>query len=824
MNENTIEQLLQAINTLQDLGKVAYFNKGAYNSETTYELNDVVTYGGGSYVSMVNENRGNLPTNITYWNVVAEKGNTGETGKPFVIEKTYASIEDMVADYDNMNVNDYVMIQGNVEEEENATLWTKTETEASPYKWVYLADFSGASGITGQTPNIQIGNVTEGNEPVVTRRSGSSNENPILDFVLKTGATGQTGETGNGIASITKTSTSGLVDTYTITFTNGQTTTYQITNGANGSVVDVQVDGTSVVDNGVANIIGLTEMKQELEDMYNLLPKVQGTGETITLNNTAIGKMGFIYGGNTYQESPSGYTAVEYIESSGTQYIDTNYTPVQNDSIEIKRFKPNSITNTPVVFSAGTTDPQFIFLFDSYHSIFYKYFASGNAQSFEVNDMRQQEQTIKIDSTGIYFNGVKKGTSTYSGAVNSPLRLLHRANSIGEKYNGRIGRITITNGNITKLDLLPCYRNNDNVVGMYDLVSNTFYTNSGTGTFTYGSVVPNPDYPQDIQVVSGDNTIIVSNSDNTQSASYPISLPEGMELCKMGDYQDKIDKSTGKNLFDKNNVNSSQIIPYDGSISASTNGKTLWISCKPNTTYTISKIVGTRFQVFTTQSVPSVGVSYSDYLSDATASHLTITTSANAKYLCIYYYHSSDTLTEQQILNSIQIEEGTQATSYEPYGKIWYLNKQIGKVVLNGSESETFTYELVDGYDAFKYNCNNMLRTNVGLGVSNYYHNTNGVSLFGDGIVRFGWFNYYIYFINDTSRFSGTISNFKTWLNAHNVIIYFLLATPTTTEITDTTLISQLEAIKKSYTPQTNISQTNNDMPFILDVTAIQNL
>lgn len=47
---------------------------------------------------------------------------------------------------------------------------------------------------------------------------------------------GETGATGNGIASVAKTSTSGLVDTYTITFTNGQTTTFEVTNGEDGSV------------------------------------------------------------------------------------------------------------------------------------------------------------------------------------------------------------------------------------------------------------------------------------------------------------------------------------------------------------------------------------------------------------------------------------------------------------------------------------------------------------------------------------------------------------------------------------------------------------
>ena len=46
-----------------------------------------------------------------------------------------------------------------------------------------------------------------------------------------TGQTGQTGATGNGIASIEKTSTVGLVDTYTITYTNGDTDTFTVTNG-----------------------------------------------------------------------------------------------------------------------------------------------------------------------------------------------------------------------------------------------------------------------------------------------------------------------------------------------------------------------------------------------------------------------------------------------------------------------------------------------------------------------------------------------------------------------------------------------------------------
>ena len=49
------------------------------------------------------------------------------------------------------------------------------------------------------------------------------------------GDTGNTGATGNGIASVVKTSSAGLVDTYTITYTNGNTATFTVTNGQDGT-------------------------------------------------------------------------------------------------------------------------------------------------------------------------------------------------------------------------------------------------------------------------------------------------------------------------------------------------------------------------------------------------------------------------------------------------------------------------------------------------------------------------------------------------------------------------------------------------------------
>lgn len=78
-------------------------------------------------------------------NIRGPQGIQGAQGEPFKIKKTYPSIEEMQADFDNMEVGDYAMIANSVELEDNAKLYYRTETE-----WVFITDFSGATGIQGE--------------------------------------------------------------------------------------------------------------------------------------------------------------------------------------------------------------------------------------------------------------------------------------------------------------------------------------------------------------------------------------------------------------------------------------------------------------------------------------------------------------------------------------------------------------------------------------------------------------------------------------------------------------------------------------------------
>ena len=137
-----------------------------------------------------------------------EQGPQGPQGEGLFFYNYYETLEEMYADYQNVPVGNLVIISTDVDEEINGQYFLRVEE--APY-YSKKGDLSGAQGIQGP----------QGPQGI----QGVQGEQGIQ------GIQGIQGETGNGIASVVKTSTSGLIDTYTITYTNGTTTTYNVSNG-----------------------------------------------------------------------------------------------------------------------------------------------------------------------------------------------------------------------------------------------------------------------------------------------------------------------------------------------------------------------------------------------------------------------------------------------------------------------------------------------------------------------------------------------------------------------------------------------------------------
>ena len=126
----------------------------------------------------------------------------------------------------------------------------------------------------------------------------------------------------------------------------------------------------------------------------------------------------------------------------------------------------------------------------------------------------------------------------------------------------------------------------------------------------------------------------------------------------------------GVNLWDKTSGNVLNMSIVNANVlSNSGNAKTVYIPCKSNTTYTVSKNAGLRFTVAYIKTEPANNVPvYGRIVDNSGVTSLTITTGDNAKYLVAYIFNSTyDTGTAQDMIDSVQIEKGSTASTYSAY-------------------------------------------------------------------------------------------------------------------------------------------------------------
>lgn len=190
---------------------------------------------------------------------------------------------------------------------------------------------------------------------------------------------------------------------------------------------------------------------------------------------------------------PAGYQEVEYIESTGTQYIDTGvYLPYKADfNIYYKNKRSNSSGNV----GFGYYDYNgFTFEEQSWNNpiaknilIFGKNWTDGYSfpQGF-YNTVRH----IELVGNNLYVDG--ELFSTYERiedkiASNSLLLGACRKNNDTIQNNSGIimGQMQFSYDNEILFNGIPCYRKSDYKPGLYDTVTKEFYTNQGTGEFLY---------------------------------------------------------------------------------------------------------------------------------------------------------------------------------------------------------------------------------------------------------------------------------------------------------------------------------------------------
>ena len=146
------------------------------------------------------------------------------------------------------------------------------------------------------------------------------------------GEKGDTGATGASISSITKTGTSGLVDTYTITLTNGVTSTFTVTNGADGQNGQDGANGVSITGVTKTGTSGLV-------DTYTITFS-NGTSSTFTVTNGADGQ-----NGQDGVGVPSGGTTGQMLSKNSDTNYDTKWVDPPSGGSSAKIIGKNLIIN-----------------------------------------------------------------------------------------------------------------------------------------------------------------------------------------------------------------------------------------------------------------------------------------------------------------------------------------------------------------------------------------------------------------------------------------------------------------------------------------------
>lgn len=179
------------------------------------------------------------------------------------------------------------------------------------------------------------------------------------------------------------------------------------------------------------------------------------------------------------------YIKLEYLQSTGTQYIDTGVKFTTGFSCDIK-FNMLSTSGDIDILSSAQNDN---YLLVSYLNGTPRIYLNGTALK-NIAMPYNTVHTVNMNYNGSTLTYTVDNTTTYTvsksnATSNSNLLLFARSSSYGFS-KAVLYYCKIWNGDTLVKDLIPVEKASNNTICLYDLVSNTFLENNGTGEFVAG--------------------------------------------------------------------------------------------------------------------------------------------------------------------------------------------------------------------------------------------------------------------------------------------------------------------------------------------------
>jgi len=182
---------------------------------------------------------------------------------------------------------------------------------------------------------------------------------------------------------------------------------------------------------------------------------------------------------------PPAYQQVEYIEGTGTQYINTNFVDAGNTDYEMQFELTTFARNYQMYIGGYRNQPAFPKLFASGDQFSLLRIQSSSDHTFNVAPGIRY--SIKIEGSILTFNNTTLSLTRGSGKDAATTIYVFNCYSEPNLISAmKLYSLKMYDNGVKVRDLVPCYRKSDNEIGLYDIVNNVFYTNAGTGTFIKG--------------------------------------------------------------------------------------------------------------------------------------------------------------------------------------------------------------------------------------------------------------------------------------------------------------------------------------------------
>ena len=226
---------------------------------------------------------------------------------------------------------------------------------------------------------------------------------------------------------------------------------------------------------------------------------------------------------------PSGYVELDYIESSGTQCINTNFNPNNNTRIKLD-FELFTLSQTSALF--GGRDDTEVNVFGAWFTTsntFCPHYGNVNYNTHPISFSDKTRRIYEINKDTAYCGkSIKKLTAgTFQSSYPLYILTMNSGGTIDTRMaKGRLYSCQIYDNGTLIRDYVPALQISTNKAGLYDIVNSTFYPDAAGGNFIYNrnSYIDN----NTIYYINGNSATTNLGSFGTISNSGVIATPNGL--------------------------------------------------------------------------------------------------------------------------------------------------------------------------------------------------------------------------------------------------------------------------------------------------------